>query len=42
MKRFVNVTAFMLFMVGIKAQVRDAFDGILPEDHGDGSADHFS
>ena len=30
MKRFVNVIAFMLFMVGIKAQVRDAFDGILP------------
>ena len=30
MKRFVNVMAFMLFMVGIKAQVRDAFDGILP------------
>lgn len=28
MKRFVNVIAFMLFMVGIKAQVRDAFDGI--------------
>ena len=30
MKRFVNVIVFMLFMVGIKAQVRDAFDGILP------------
>ena len=28
MKRFVNVIAFMLFMFGIKAQVRDAFDGI--------------
>ena len=30
MKRFVNVIAFMLLMAGIKAQVRDAFDGVLP------------
>ena len=30
MKRFVNIIAFMLLMAGIKAQVRDAFDGILP------------
>ena len=30
MKRLVNVIAFMLFIAGTKAQVRDAFDGILP------------
>ena len=30
MKRFVYVMAFLLFVTGIKAQVRDAFDGILP------------
>ena len=30
MKRFVSVIALILLMAGIKAQVRDAFDGILP------------
>ena len=30
MKRLVYVMAFLLFVTGIKAQVRDAFDGVLP------------